>query len=289
MLYDRPYMRRMMFNGEIKPFAVSLIITLVISFVFVSLLRLFSSEWYNLCFQFLSFKSSDHGITILWRLVTYILLHDGPFHLIMNLLGIFFIGRVLEIEIGKKDFIYLCFISAACGCLFWYIFNSQGQFLVGSSSIVMGCLACYCLRNPDNYITLLLFFVLPCRIKPKWILIGVLSYETYGFIFNEIGGLSEIAHSAHLGGMTAGAFVYFYLHTGRFFPKIILSPTSVYRDFNKTKPNKPLESEYKVNLRTSDLNEKEVDRILDKINDLGFASLTSDEKKTLENAKELLK
>ena len=33
----------------------------------------------------------------------------------------------------------------------------------------------------------------------------------------------------------------------------------------------------------------EVDRILDKINDLGFASLTPDEKKTLENAKELLK
>ena len=89
MLYDRPYMRRMMFNGEVKPFAVSLIITLVISFVFVSLLRLFSSEWYNLCFQFLSFKSSDHGITILWRLVTYILLHDGPFHLIMNLLEFF--------------------------------------------------------------------------------------------------------------------------------------------------------------------------------------------------------
>ena len=195
MLYDRPYMRRMMFNGEIKPFSISLIITLVITFIFVSVFRLFSSEWYNLCFQFFSFKSSDHGISILWRLLTYILLHDGPFHLIMNLLGIFFIGRVLEVEIGKKDFIYLCFFSSVCGCLFWYTFNSPGQYLVGSSSIVMGCLACYCLRNPDNFITLLLFFVLPCRIKPKWILIGVLSD------INRTTGMDTVGMLAQLGIM----------------------------------------------------------------------------------------
>jgi hypothetical protein len=58
--------------------------------------------------------------------------------------------------------------------------------------------------------------------------------------------------------------------------------------FNRNNNSKnPTECKTKFT-STGDL-QKEVDRILDKINDLGFGSLNSDEKKTLEKAKELLR
>ena len=54
------------------------------------------------------------------------------------------------------------------------------------------------------------------------------------------------------------------------------------------RPSKVDKSNYKINFSTSDLLQKEVDRILDKINDSGFGSLTEEEKLMLEKAKGLL-
>jgi hypothetical protein len=45
---------------------------------------------------------------------------------------------------------------------------------------------------------------------------------------------------------------------------------------------------YSVNLDDREMVEQEVDRILDKINEKGFGSLTEDEKRTLDKAKSLL-
>ncbi len=291
MLYDRTYMKQI-FKGNSNGFAVQLIILLSVSFLVVSIISLFSDSFSLLIFENLSFGTSDLGLTIIWRVFTYVLIHDGPFHLLMNILGIYFIGKNLEYQIGKTDFIYLCLISSALGCVFWYAFNSPGQYLLGSSAIVMGCLSTYCLRNPDTPLTLLLFFVLPIQIKPKWVIMGVLCYEIYGFIFNELSGFNEIAHSAHLGGMSAGAFVYFYLQSGRRFPKIVFSGGDSLLSKNITKKHKyfkPSCDDYKINLVDPKITQVEVDRILDKINESGFASLSSKEKKVLDDAKELLK
>lgn len=293
MLYDRSYMRQLL-NQNNSSFAIHLIITLSFSFLVLSLFAIFSETAHLFLFQNLSFTTSDHGFSIIWRGFTYLLIHDGPFHLIMNLLGIYFIGRNLEMQIGRNDFMYVCLLSALFGCLSWYFFNPDNQYLVGSSAIVMGCLSCYCLRNPESPITLLLFFVLPCRIKPKWILLTLLCYELYGFIFNELTGLSDIAHSAHLGGMCAGGFVFRYLRSGNRFPEFVFSSNypslGAFTEKFKTKSSpKPNQSNYKVNLSKYNFSQEEVDRILDKINESGFGSLSSSEKKTLEAAKELLK
>jgi hypothetical protein len=206
----------------------------------------------------------------------------------MNLIGIFFIGRAVENDIGKSNFFWLVGISSLLGALFWLLFNSNGQVLIGSSAVVMSCLACFCLRNPNQEITLLLFFVLPCRLKPKWIIIGTLGIEIYGFIFSELQGVGGIAHSAHLGGILSGAIVYLFLRSGRYFPSYVFKVSSNFN--NKAfKSNKLKKSNFKVNLSSSMDMQAEVDRILDKINEQGFGSLTDNEKQTLEKAKGLLK
>ena len=111
--------------------------------------------------------------------------------------------------------------------------------------------------------------------------------DLYGFFFSELNNSGSIAHSAHLGGLMGGALVFFYLQSGRVFPKFVLiSKTKIESKFSFK--SKGLKSEYKVNFSTTDEIQTEVDRILDKINDSGFGSLTKEEKLTLEKSKGLL-
>lgn len=287
MLYDRPYMRKSFITNP-RGAVDMLILILVITFLLHSITRLFSTYLFDFIHQYFSFSS--HGILkfYLWMPLTYSFLHDGPFHLIMNLLGLYFVGKGVETEIGKTNFWYLSMIGSIFGCLFWFIFNSNGSFLVGSSAIVMSCLSYFCLRNPTTPITLLLFFILPCRIKPKWILIGILLLEIYGFIFNELNNSGGIAHSAHLGGLTGGAFAFMFLQSGRSFPTLIFKSKKVSSVDNHYHPSQVKKSSYKINLSQSTSIQEEVDRILDKINSTGFGSLTEDEKLMLEKAKGLL-
>jgi hypothetical protein len=61
------------------------------------------------------------------------------------------------------------------------------------------------------------------------------------------------------------------------------------RALSLLRANKIKESNFKVNFSSSVDMQVEVDRILDKINEQGFGTLTEKEKQTLEKAKGLLK
>ena len=277
------------FSSQHKSVVDILIVVLIVCFLLGSIIGVFSSTINNLIFENLYFSADAFSSFLLWTFVTYSFFHDGPFHLIFNLLGLYFIGRAVEFDIGKTNFIYLLLIGSALGAFFWLTFNNSGQFLLGSSSMVMACLSIYCLKQPDNPITLLLFFVLPCRVKPRWILIGVLSIEVYGFLFNEISSSSDIAHSAHLGGLLAGGLVFYFLRQGNNFPSFVFANSKFKLPSNKSGSSTLDSSDFKINFSSTSELQKEVDRILDKINESGFGSLTPKEKKTLDKAKSLLR
>lgn len=260
-----------------------LIMVLLISFVtqcFVTLLG-YSSLFER--FLSLSMNSiSDSGF--IWILFTYGFLHDGPLHLLFNLLGIHFIGRNVEDLLSASEFKYLCVSSLILGGIFWLTFNQSSTNLVGFSACVVAMLTLFCLQYPSKPISLLLFFVLPVRLKPKFILWGTLSIELYGFIFSELKGETSIAHSAHLGGALAG-LICFLIITNK-----IPSPLRFKFKISKRKLNQNVanhNSNYSVNFSNQDLQRK-VDAILDKINAHGFGSLTKEEKNCLEQAKEIL-
>jgi membrane associated rhomboid family serine protease len=56
-----------------------------------------------------------------WTLFTYMFLHDGTFHILFNMLGLFFFGPRLEEELGSRDFLLLYFISGITGGLLSFI------------------------------------------------------------------------------------------------------------------------------------------------------------------------
>ena len=281
MLYDRTYMKSPRDILE-RSFCDQIILLLITCFLLQAILSLiFTPQVVN---QRIAFGSSSLESGYIWTPITYALFHDGPLHLIVNLIGIHFIGRPVESFLGKAKYRYFSIASLLLGVLFWLPFNySQQQLIIGSSSVVLGSLCMFCLLRPNQPISLLLFFILPITVKPKWILWGTLALEVYGLLQAEIHSFGGIAHSAHLGGMFCGLL--FYLsESGRIkFPiRVKFSHSST---FAKQKLPK---SKYKVNFSKNETIREETDRILDKINSKGFGSLTIEEKETLEKAKKLL-
>jgi membrane associated rhomboid family serine protease len=234
----------------------------------------------------------------LWTLATYALLHGGLLHLLANSLVIFFLGREVLPLLGNLRFALLSLASAAGGALLWFAFNAgapPGVTLVGASSIGMALLVLFACLNPDAPITVLLFFIIPVSTRPKYIALIAVALDLLGLVFYELPGRAgplPVAHSAHLGGALVGLGYYYLVHRREW-----LDPDgngagllSRWRRRKKT-PAALAAPKYKVNITPAPTREElraEVDRILDKINSQGFASLTDAEKSTLDQAKDAL-
>ncbi len=231
-----------------------------------------------------------------WTLVTYTFLHGGVLHLVLNALGLFLIGREVAPLLGTRGLIQFLFSTAILGALAWFATHAWGSPtfpLVGASAVLAGMFVFFACVAPEREITFLLFFVLPVTLKPKILAWVLLAIDTLGFLFNEIpGGTLDggagIAHSAHLGGMLAG-WLYFRLlyanngldrAAGTSF-RLALFRRQAKAPVLRADANTPVHSA-PVNLRA------EVDRILDKINSHGFGALTEQEKRLLDDAKDLL-
>jgi hypothetical protein len=211
-------------------------------------------------------------------------LHEGVLHLLFNLLGIHFIARNVEYILSTKKYFQLFLVSTSVGSFLWVIFNSDFGLLLGASAFVMACLTYFCLQKPNDPITFLLFLILPVKLKPKFLLMGVLGLELYGFLFGELQNSSSIAHSAHLGGMVVGLL---YSHSPfnlSRFPKFSFKFRGTQETVNKSFRD---ESKYTINKETDREVEIQIDKILDKINENGFGSLNDDEKRLLEKAQTL--
>jgi membrane associated rhomboid family serine protease len=299
MLYDRPYMRQAPEPVAKQTSAVRILLIVTISiFVLQQVLNvsfpgiggrqnLFLSDWF-------AFSAENFKELKVWTVCSYAFLHSTTtiLHLLGNMFGLFFIGRILEPLLGKQQFLILYFSGAVVGALTYLIFHFNGNnSVVGASAAVFALLAFFCQRHPEQPITLLLFFVIPLTVKPKWLFWGLLGYSIYALIFTELGGTAHVAHSAHLGGFLVGVLYFRYVYNGKSsFAETSKRPSIEMPEWFKRRKKTAAQSSYQVNRPTAgnqDL-QKEVDRILDKINASGFGSLNPEEKVTLDRAKDIL-
>ena len=52
-----------------------------------------------------------------WTIVTYMFLHAGIMHILLNMMGLFFFGPRVEARLGSQRLIALYFISGVSGAL----------------------------------------------------------------------------------------------------------------------------------------------------------------------------
>src|SRR5215216_5690238 len=73
---------------------------------------------------FLAFRPAD-VLYQPWTVLTYMFTHAGFFHLLMNMLGLFFFGPVLEDRWGSREFIKFYLICGLAGALLSTVFWDQ--------------------------------------------------------------------------------------------------------------------------------------------------------------------
>lgn len=137
-----------------------------------------------------------------WQLVTHAFLHGGIMHLLFNMMGLWFAGRIVERVLGTSRFLVLYLSAAIAGGLFQLAFGAGGP-LIGASGAVFGVLIAFTTMFPESQIVALLFFV-PIRLRARYFGIG-LAASSFLLMFS--GLLPGIGHAAHFGGCVAGYFL----------------------------------------------------------------------------------
>jgi Uncharacterized membrane protein (homolog of Drosophila rhomboid) len=140
-----------------------------------------------------------------WALVTHMFLHSlgDPFHILFNMMALFFFGPYLEKLIGKKSFVLVYLVSGIIAALGFVLFEGNpGNFLVGASGAVYGVLGAIAVLDPN--LKVYVYFI-PMKIKYMIVIFALIS-----IVFMSGSG-SMIAHAAHLSGIIVGlAFGAYY-------------------------------------------------------------------------------
>ena len=295
MLSDRSYMRSD-YPQRSTSALVWLIATLVAAFVLELVLvsPWFESRGASLISQ-LSLTVRSIGRGQLWTLFTHSFLHStvNPFHFLFTILGLIFIGRELEPLLGSRKFLWAYASAILLGALSWTAVHwSNGGVHIGASAGVLGLLVVLVCLYPNQKISFLVFFFFPVTLRPQYVAFALLAVNLIGLAFYEIPGQSmplDFAPSVHLGGMLAGWIYFRHFHANNGLDRAAtLELPAWFRLIGKSKTtteSKPARDKKvlpSTNLRA------EVDLILDKINSHGFGSLTEDEKRLLDEAKDLL-
>jgi membrane associated rhomboid family serine protease len=142
-------------------------------------------------------RAVTYGLQV-WRLVTYLFLHGGFFHVIFNLFALWMFGADLERLWGGKRFLFYYFLTGiGAGLLDVLLQPSASTMTVGCSGAIYGLLLAFGLTFPDRPI--FLWLIIP--VKAKWFVLIMGLIEFVGSWSNPGSGIS---HVAHLGGMLFG-------------------------------------------------------------------------------------
>ncbi|MEX2584321.1 MAG: rhomboid family intramembrane serine protease [Gemmatimonadota bacterium] len=236
--------------------------------------------------DYLAFSPSRF-IPLVWTPVTYMFVHLGVFHLLFNMLALFFFGPPLEDRWGSREFLKFYFIAGLGGALLSVLFPYP---IAGASGAVYGIMVAFAMYWPDNPIYIWGIF----PVKAKWLVGFLVGLDLF---YALSGNQSGTARLAHLGGAFA-AFAYLKSPWApSAWGNVVTKPKKRKRPRNwnvlaglAKGSEKADEGQEERAVATAAQRAAahrsldEVDRILDKISEGGISSLTEDERRQLEEA-----
>jgi len=298
MLSDRHHMRE---SEGTSPF--DLVKWLMAIFTALYLLQLVVERWFRQDTYYygwfgLSAGAVWHGRK-LWTLLSYNFLQNtagytgGVFILIFNLLGLYFFGGAVRDLVGTRRFAWLYAGFIAVGALAWcaaYALKVDWM-LYGPMVTLAGLFALYCCYHANEQITFLAFFIIPVTMRPKFFCWFWVALDLVGFLFYEMMGHPSFLWNGHIANLAAMLSAYgYYRLAGRVDPFGEFSAFGIKlpRWLRRQRKTAPAAPRFHVNITSRDDLRAEVDRILDKINSEGFGALTDEEKRLLDEARDLL-
>ncbi len=214
--------------------------------------------------------------THFWTPVTYMFMHHDIFHILFNMLWLYWMGQIFEEYLGNKRLVNLYIMGGLAGALFYVLaYNIFPLFsevvpvatVIGASASVMAIVVATATLLPDY--TIYLMFIGP--VKLKWVAIFYVIID-----FLSITGPNAGGEIAHLGGALLGFIYIKQLKGGRDWSRSVDNMFTQRPKVKVVSQNKSYQQQ-----STSAPRQEEIDHILDKISHSGYESLNKHEKEVL--------
>lgn len=229
-------------------------VAVMIAVAIVTFITSLSGNTVNLATSYLDLPAAIGLFVRPWSLITYMFTHTDVWHCVFNMIWLYWLGRICEELISGRRLLLLYIVGGIgggltfiTGSLIWP--STTSFFLEGASASIMAVMAMLACSVPNMRLNMLFLGM----IKIKWIALAILIIYGLG-----LTGSNMSAHLAHLGGLATGAI---WALTSRLFrPR-----------YNKIPTRRLSESEARA----------ELDSLLDKVRQSGYASLSSYERRRL--------
>ncbi|WP_423129344.1 rhomboid family intramembrane serine protease [Gaoshiqia sp. Z1-71] len=220
-----------------------------------------------------------------WTLITYMFLHFNFLHILFNVLWLYWMGKIFLFYFDQKKLLSIYLLGGLSGGLFFLAgYNLFPAFtevvvfsqLLGASASVLAIIAAVATYAPNHIINLMFIG----QVKMKHLAIFSLLLYVIGIASSNAGG-----NLAHLGGAFFG---FIYVLAYRKGIDLTRGLTALTDFFVATfKPKQRIELTYRGKNndlefnRQKNLKQEEINRVLDKISQSGYDSLTKEEKELL--------
>ncbi len=241
-----------------------------------------------------------HNLTHPWAIITHAFLHESFWHILWNMLLLYWFGRIVGDLLGDRRILPIYLLGGLAGGLAFFIMANMptpwnfGSYALGASAALMATLVVAGKTAPNFNISLILIG----DVKLKYIVAVLVLLDLISLSNNNNSG----GAFGHLGGALMGYVIAQQLQNGNDLTvpvnRIINSITAFFSSLTSERSARP-----KVTTRASnakkqrtgqsrqrqsqqdDLSYQEkLDAILDKIKQSGYDSLSASEKEFLFNA-----
>ncbi|MDY2588138.1 rhomboid family intramembrane serine protease [Winogradskyella aquimaris] len=263
-------------------------VVFIIDVILTSLFRLNVVKYFVLPANFGDF------ITQPWSILTYGFLHSGFFHLLFNMLFLFYLSRVASNLFRTKMVLNIYLLGILAGGMAYLgvsnidptnFFGTKNGIMVGASAGVSALLMFVAVYMPNSEIRLFNTF------NVRWMHIAI--FFVAMDVFRLLLGINQGGYVAHVGGYILGYYYAKQLVKGKDiglgFERMMDSFASWFKPKSNLKTvhrSKRSASKRASKSKSSEKNDKQkkIDAILDKISKSGYESLTSEEKAFLFDA-----
>lgn len=232
-----------------------------------------------------------------WSLFTYMFMHADLLHILFNMLWLYWFGELFLNRFSSKHFRGVYLLGGVIGGAFYlsaynlfpYFQSYIGtSMLVGASASVLAIAIAAAMSDPERPMN----FLFIGAVRLKYVALIMIAMDLLFITSDNAGG-----HWAHLGGALAGWLFAWGIRNGKFdATSWINTPLdAISRLFSSSssssrtkKPKMTVNfggrsKDYEYNARKK-AEDDEIDRILDKVKQSGYAGLTAQEKQKLFDA-----
>lgn len=288
---------------KLTPVIKTLLIINLVFFAIECIAKMMSGyDWFT---AYNALYPVGHPNFVFYQYISYMFIHGSFMHLFFNMWQLMIFGPAIEQLYGsKRTAIYyiLCGLGSAIAHQACALFGIMPPaVVVGASGAIYGIMAAAAFNFPNAQMFIIPF---PFPIKLKWLVCAFCAYD----FFAGLQGTDGVAHFAHLGGLAIGLLILLFwkwwdknhVRTNDYW-----TSSSSYSSYDKgdgtsfvdkmksvfkKKPKMTVvknagerQTDYEYNERKRAHNEQ-IDRILDKVRNGGFESLSEEEKRTLFDA-----